>query len=239
MKAMILAAGKGTRLGKITGDIPKAMVMINGRSVLSMAVEKCARFGFNDIIINVHHFADLVEEEVLRLNRLGFRIAISDERELLLDTGGGLYKARSFFDNSPFLLYNTDIVTDMDIGTLYRFHQVNNGVATLAVRKRPGNRYFLVNRKGILRGWCNKATGELKISLPTKEKLSEIAFTGVHIIDPEIFKYMSEGVYSMTSLYLELAGSHTINTFRYDDGYWFDIGTPETLEIVRNFLSGE
>jgi MurNAc alpha-1-phosphate uridylyltransferase len=239
MKAMILAAGKGTRLGKITGDIPKAMVTINGRSLLQMAVEKCARHGFNDIIVNVHHFADLVEEEALRLNRLGFSIAVSDERELLLDTGGGLYKARSFFDNSPFLLFNTDIVTDLDLADLYNFHKKKPGIATLAVRKRKGNRFLLVTEEGIVKGWCNKATGEKLLADDVKEDLMEIGFLGIHVIDPEIFQFMQEGVYSMTTLYLQLMNSHRINTYRHDQGYWFDIGTPENLEIVRNFLSGK
>ncbi len=237
MKAMILSAGLGTRLGPMTSEKPKALVDINGKSVLRLAVEKCTSSGFDDIIINVHHFADLVEEEAARLNRMGFHISVSDERKELLDTGGGLFKARDFFDYSPFLLYNADIVTDLDLAEFYRFHLVNKVLATLAVRKRRGNRFFLVNRDGVLRGWLNKATGETKMANPSGEQLEEISFTGLHIIDPEIFSYMSAGIYSMTSLYLELAGKHNINTFRYDDGYWFDVGTPENLKLVRSYLS--
>ncbi len=233
MKAMILAAGKGTRLGKITESIPKALVDINGNSVLQLAVEKCTAYGFDDIIINVHHLADMVEGEITKLTKMGFKISVSDEREMLLETGGGLYKARGFFDKSPFLIYNVDIVSDLDISALYRFHLENKGLATLAVRNRPGNRVYLVNESGLIRGWRNRSTGEQIIPVPTEEKLSEIAFSGMHIVEPEIFNCMSEGIYTMTTLYLKLAGDHNIFTFRDDKGFWADIGSPENLEQVR------
>ena len=237
MKAMILAAGKGTRLGKITETIPKVLVDINGKSLLQHAVEKCTASGFDDIIINVHHFADMVEEEIRKLNRMGFRITISDERAMLLETGGGLYKARGFFDRNPFLIYNADIITDLNINTLYNYHLKHKGLAALAVRNREGKRYFLVNAKGLLRGWCNKATGERILTGPENEELYEIAFSSVHIIDPEIFQYMNDGVYTMTALYLQLASIHNIYTCRFDDGYWANVGTPEILEDVRKQLS--
>src|SRR5674476_246142 len=120
MKAMIFAAGLGKRLGDISEKIPKALVDINGKTALQMAVEKCTQYGFNDIIINVHHFADMVEDEVKKLNRIGFSVSVSDEREMLLENGGGLYKARDFFDTAPFLLYNVDIISDLDLSSLYR-----------------------------------------------------------------------------------------------------------------------
>jgi len=236
MKAMILAAGKGTRMGKITGRIPKVLVDINGKSLLQHAVEKCTSSGFNDIIVNVHHFADMVEEEIRRLNNMGFRISVSDERAMLMETGGGLYKAREFFNSDPFLLYNADIITDLNISSLNDFHLEKGGLATLAVRNREGIRYLLVNKEGLLRGWCNKATGEKIITGPENEELYEIAFSSIHIIDPEIFRYMPDGVYTMTALYLQLASSHKIFTCRYDGGYWANVGTPEILDYVRNLL---
>jgi MurNAc alpha-1-phosphate uridylyltransferase len=237
MKAMIMAAGKGTRLGRITGSLPKVLVDINGKSVLHLAVEKCTLYGFDDIIVNVHHFAEMVIAEARKLKGLGYRITISDETDRLLETGGGLYKARNFFDSSPFLLYNADIVTDIDLADLYRFHREKKGLATLAVRNRPGNRYFLVNNEGLISGWCNKATGEKIITGTPEDELHEIAFSGIHIIEPDIFNYMEEGIFTMTSLYLRLASLHKIYTFRYDEGYWFDMGTPESLEAVRK-MSG-
>jgi NDP-sugar pyrophosphorylase family protein len=233
MKAIIFAAGKGTRLGKITQDIPKALVDINGKTALRIAVEKCSEFGFNDVIINVHHFPDKVEEEIRKLQKIGYRLSVSDERDKLLETGGGLFKARGFFDKEPFLVYNVDIITDLDLSALYNYHLEKNGIATLAVRHRKGNRFFLVDDSGIVRGWRNIATGEEILTSSFSVNLSEIAFSGIHIIDPEIFKYMKEGIYSMTTLYLDIASRHNINTYLDDSGYWGDIGTPENLEYCR------
>ncbi|MCX6261134.1 MAG: nucleotidyltransferase family protein [Bacteroidia bacterium] len=237
MKAMIMAAGKGTRLGKITETIPKVLVDINGKSLLQMVVETCTRYGFDDIIVNVHYMADMVEEEIRRLNRLGFTITVSDERELLLENGGGLYKAKGFFDNSPFLVYNADIVTDLDLSSLYHYHIKKNGLATLAVRNREGNRFLLVDSEGVLKGWCNIATGEKILAVNGEVELSKVGFSSIQIIDPEIFKYMKDGIYTVVSLYLQLASSQSILTYRCDDGYWFNVGTPENLESVRRFLS--
>lgn len=236
MKAMIFAAGLGKRLGKITENIPKALVEINGKTALQMAVEKCSAHGFDDIIINVHHFADLVEDEVKRLNKLGFCISVSDERKMLLENGGGLYKARDFFDKTAFLLYNVDIISDLDLTALYRLHLEKKGLATLAVRHRPGKRFLLVDKDGQLHGWRNIATGEQILAGARENMLSEIAFSSMHIVEPDIFNYMNEGIYSMVTLYLKLAEEHNIYTLKHDEGYWIDIGTPESLDYVRKFL---
>jgi MurNAc alpha-1-phosphate uridylyltransferase len=237
MKAMILAAGKGTRLGKITETIPKVLLDINGKSLLRLVVENCTASGFNDIIINIHYLADMVEDEIRRLIKDGFRITVSDERKMLLETGGGLHKAKDFFDRDPFLLCNADTITDLDLRALYRYHCEKKGLATLAVRNREGKRYLLVDQNGLMKGWINKTTGEKIIACEETEILSEIAFSGRHIIEPEIFKYMSEGVYTMTALYLHLAESHKIVTFREDGGYWVSVGTQENLEDARKFFS--
>ncbi len=239
MKAMIFAAGKGRRLGKITETIPKALVNVCGKSLLNHAVERCTSFGFDDIIINVHHFADMVEKEVSRLNKMGFRITVSDERDMLLENGGGLYKAKWFFDDRPFLLYNVDIISDFDLSALYTLHVQKKGLATLAVRHRPGKRYIMVDSEYRLRGWKNIETGEVILagaSSPTD--LEIIAFSSMHIVEPEIFKYMKEGIYSMIDLYLELAPSHPVYTLKHDEGYWVDVGTPESLDRVRKIFSG-
>jgi NDP-sugar pyrophosphorylase family protein len=238
MKAMIFAAGLGKRLGKITENMPKALVDINGKSALQHAVEKCTLHGFNDIIINVHHFAGMVEEEVRKLNKMGFSVSVSDEREMLLENGGGLYKARDFFDKSPFLLYNVDIISDFDLTALYHFHLQKNGLATLAVRHRPGQRYLLIDDQGRLIGWRNVATGEQILTTANETGLSEIAFSSMHIVEPEIFNYMYEGIYTLVELYLNLAGKHKIYTLTDDNGYWIDMGRAESLVYVRKFLSG-
>jgi NDP-sugar pyrophosphorylase family protein len=237
MKAMIFAAGMGKRLGSITQTLPKALVDINGKTALRRAVEKCTSAGFDDIIINVHHFADMVEAEADRLNSEGFRISISDERAGLLENGGGLYKARKFFNKDPFLLYNVDIISDFDLTDLYKYHQLKRSFATLAVRHRKGARFLLTDAGGRLRGWRNAVTGEQKLcGVPDAEGLSEIAFSSMHIVESEIFNYMKEGIYSMVDLYLELAAKKEIYTLLHDEGYWVDVGTPESLDIVRRLV---
>jgi NDP-sugar pyrophosphorylase family protein len=201
-----------------------------------MAVEKCSSSGFDDIIVNVHHFADMVEDEIRRLNKMGFMITVSDERDTLLNTGGGLYKAKDFFDKSSFLVYNVDIISDIDLSAFYRFHIKRKGLATLAVRHREGKRFYLIDNSGIIRGWRNIATGEQILTSTLSENLSEIAFSSIHLIDPEIFNYMNSGVYTMTDLYLKLAVDHNIFTYLDNSGYWVDIGTPESLEYIRNLF---
>lgn len=236
MKAMIFAAGLGTRLGEITKTVPKALVEINGKTILELAVEKLVPFGFDDIIINVHHFASKVKLEITRLQKKGYIISIADESDLLLDTGGGLYNARKFFNDDPFLLYNVDIITDLNLSDLYNYHISNSALATLAVRERPGNRFLLIDRKGRLKGWFNKATNEKIIAGSLNGIISEVAFSGIHIVNPEIFKYMEDGVYSMISLYLKIASGHKILTYKSSEGYWVDIGTAEKLEYCRKML---
>ncbi len=238
MKAMIFAAGMGKRLGKITETIPKALVDVNGKTLLHRAVERCSSSGFDDIIINVHHFADMVEEEIKKLKNSGFRISVSDERDMLLENGGGLHKAKWFFDDKPFLLYNVDIVSDLDLRSLYNLHLEKKGLATLAVRHRPGKRYILIDEDSCLRGWRNTETGEEILSgVNSSAGLHQIAFSSMHIVEPEIFNYMKEGVYSIIDLYLELAAAHSIFTLTHDEGYWVDVGTPESLERVRKILT--
>ncbi len=236
MKGMIMSAGKGTRLGEITQSIPKVLVDINGKTLLQHAVEYCCRHGFDDIIVNVHYMADMVEEEIRRLNAKGFRISVSDERELLLENGGGLYKARHFFDKNPFLVYNADIVTDLNLSLLLDRHIEKKALATLAVRERPGSRFLLTDEDGTLRGWRNVSTGEEILKAESNEGLTALGFSSVQIIDPEIFRYMGEGIYTVVDLYLELASTGRIHTLRFDEGYWFNVGTPENLENVREFL---
>ena len=237
MKAMIFAAGVGKRLGELTTSLPKALIEINRKTVLRLAVEKLTTHGFNDIIVNVHHLADMVEKEIESLRKSGYNITVSDERDLLLETGGGLFKARWFFNNNPFVLYNTDIVTDLNLTSLYRFHLEKIGIASLAVRNRPGNRFFLIDSEGKIRGWRNKSTGEEVIAGGIPDGLAEIAFSGIHMVNPEIFNYMEEGIYTMTTLYLKLASDQRIYTFRHDEGFWADIGTKENLEIVRKYYN--
>ena len=156
---------------------------------------------------------------------------------MLLENGGGLYKAKWFFDNNPILLYNVDIVSDLDLSALYKQHLMRKGLATLATRHRPGKRYILVDTDGRLRGWRNVETGEEILKGVSSEGLDQIGFSSMHIVEPEIFNFMKEGIYSMIDLYLDLAASHHIYTLKHDEGYWVDVGTPESLDRVRKLLS--
>jgi len=239
MKAMIFAAGLGTRLGELSIEKPKALVDVNGKSALRLAVEKLAAARFDDLIVNIHHHPALMMEEIERLRSDGFRITISDETAELLDTGGGLLHARSFFAREPFICYNVDIFTDLDLSDLYQKHLGSGAMATLAVRHRPGNRFFLVDKAGRIRGWRNIATKEEIISVNSSKGLEEIAFSGIHVLSPEILDMMPEGIYTMTSIYLMLAGRNRIMAYLHDEGYWFDCGTPQNLEKIRKHLSSQ
>ncbi len=235
MKAMIFAAGLGTRLGEISRERPKALVDINGKTALRIAVEKLTGYGFDDILVNLHHHPALMMEEIEKLHTDGFKITVSDESEELLDTGGGLYKAQSFFTDGPFVCYNVDIFTDLNIKALYDQHMAAGALATLAVRHRPGNRFLLVDRHARVRGWCNKATKEEILTVDSRKGLEEIAFSGIQVVSPAIFEMMPAGIYSMISLLLMVAGKNIISSLLHDEGYWFDCGTPQNLEKIRSF----
>jgi len=238
MKAMIFAAGLGTRLGELSRERPKALVEVNGKTALRLAAGKLVSAGFNDLIVNIHHHPALMTEEIEKLRSDGFTITVSDETDELLDTGGGLYRARQFFNDQPFVCYNADIFTDLDISDMYQQHLTSGALATLAVRHRQGNRFYLVDKTGRVRGWRNVATKEEIITVNSSKGLEEIAFSGIHVLSPEVFDKMPAGIYTMTSLYLMLAGKNKIMTYLHDNGYWFDCGTPANLSKIRDFLSG-
>ncbi len=236
MKAMIFAAGLGTRLGDMTLTKPKALADINGRTMLGLTAEKLVAAGFDDLLVNIHHHPEQMLEEIDRLRSRGHKITVSDERDELLDTAGGLYRARAFFGSEPFLAHNVDEFTDMDLPGMYSQHIGSGALATLAVRHRPGNRMLLVDAAGRLRGWRNNATKEEIITVENSRKLEEVGFSGIQVLSPAIFDLMTEGIYSLTSLYLMLAKNHTIMTCLHDYGYWFDCGTPGNLEKIRAHL---
>lgn len=185
-KSMILAAGLGTRLYPLTKDRPKALVEYHGKTLLQIAVENLSSYGFNDIIINVHHYAEMIIEYLERNKNFGADIYISDESELLLETGGALKKASWFFDSGSFLVHNVDIISDIDLSLLYRYHIENEHLATLAVNKRVSSRSFLMSRDKLLAGWKNNDSGE-KIIVKNEPDLVEVGFTGIYVLDPHIF----------------------------------------------------
>jgi NDP-sugar pyrophosphorylase family protein len=266
-KAMILAAGLGTRLGAETAERPKILTDIGGITLLEWIIRKLVRHGFTDIIINIHHLADMIEEKAPAIAaNAGASLTFSDERNKLLDTGGGLYNARHFFGEEPFVLYNGDIVTDLDIGSLCRINIETGAVATLGLRQREASRVFLTSQGGVLAGWLNRQSGERIMvkgwkSLTDSEvkmkdissdgtseieginpsgsscRLRETPFTAISVIKPQIFRFMKEGVYSMRDVYLQAAASGLVNSYNDSGGLWIDIGTPESLGKCRELFS--
>lgn len=237
MKAMIMAAGYGKRLGEIARETPKVLLDINGVTVLERILVKLKGHGFDDIIINVHHLAAKVEAAVRELqDRHGISIRISDETDGLMETGGGLYKAREFFGDEPFLVYNGDILSDLDLRKMYDYHIRKKALSTIAVRQRDGSRAFLIDDSGIIRGWTNRDSGIDIITIDEPMPLAEIPSMAVSVYDPAIFGFMEEGVYTMTSIILKAAATGRVISFRYDRGYWVDVGTVHELERARAML---
>jgi NDP-sugar pyrophosphorylase family protein len=240
---MVLAAGLGTRLRPLTNDRPKAMAEIGGRTLLELTLTRLATFGVREVIINVHHFADLVIQYLKANNNFGFQVEISRE-ELLLDTGGGLKKASWFFLqdpnrlDEPFILHNVDVVSAIDFHRLLNSHNENRALATLAVQKRESSRYLLFDEQGEL---CGRRIGhdqepELVRSTPN---LQALAFSGIHMISPRLLPMMTEeGVFSIIATYLGLAGQgEKILAFRADEYYWRDLGKLDDLRQAERDLN--
>lgn len=230
MKAMILAAGKGTRMLPLTVHMPKALIEIQGISLLENAIRYLKYYGIEDIVINVHHCAVQIMDFISRNKSFGIRIEFSDESAELLDTGGGLYKARWFFtDGEPFVLMSSDIITNLNLWDMLEYHKATAPLATLAVKHRESTRHFLFDREYRLCGWQNNLTGELRQVREVVDPV-RLAFSTVHIIEPALFDLITETEpFSITDLYLRLAGEHTIRGFEHDHSDWFECGRIENL----------
>jgi NDP-sugar pyrophosphorylase family protein len=231
MRAMILAAGLGTRLKPLTDSTPKALIKIKDQTLLELQIKKLKAEGFDQIIINVHHFADKVKDYLKQNNFFDCSIEISDESEKLLDTGGGLKKAAHFFsDGKPFLVYNVDILSNIDLNKLMEFHLASKSIATLAVQKRESSRKLLFDKSNTLCGWMNEKSGEKIITRDDQSELFPYAFSGVQIVDPKIFKYFSnKGVFSLVELYLTAAKREKIIGYVHSEDEWIDLGKMENL----------
>ena len=238
MRAMILAAGLGTRLKPLTDSIPKALIKIKEFTLLELQIKKLQSEGFNQIIINVHHFADQVKECLEQNKFFNCNIVVSDERKKLLDTGGGLKKAVHFFsDGKPFLVYNVDILSNINLKKLMGHHLAAGNLATLAVRDRKSSRKFLFNSENVLCGWMNEKTGEKIIVRDENSGLVPYSFSGVQIIDPAIFKYFPDkDVFSLVDIYLIAAKKEKIIGFAHNEDYWLDLGKIETLSEAEKLF---
>jgi NDP-sugar pyrophosphorylase family protein len=231
MKAMILAAGLGTRLKPFTDNHPKALAPVNGKTLLQRNIEYLQQYGFDDLIINVHHFTEQITDIILQNNAWGSKITISDESDMVLETGGGLLKAAHFFKetNLPFLLMNVDILTDLDLHNMLKFHQQHQALATLAIRRRETSRYLLFDEKNRMVGWKNIKTNETK-QIRDCSSPALFAFSGIHIIEPNFFKFITlTGKFSMIDAYLELAKTNDIIGFDHSESKMMDVGTTASL----------
>jgi len=238
MRAMILAAGLGTRLKPLTDKTPKALAKIQGITLLELQIKKIKAEGFDKIIINVHHFAAQIFKFLKENDNFGCEIEISDESEKLLDTGGGLKKASHLFsDGNPFLIYNVDILSNINLKKLLTAHNSSDSIATLAVQDRKSSRKFLFNKDNLLCGWMNEKTGDKIISKDTQAKLTPFSFSGIQIIDPAIFKYFPDkDVFSLIELYLEAARHEKIKGFVHNKDEIIDVGKIENLKDAENFF---
>jgi NDP-sugar pyrophosphorylase family protein len=235
MKAMVLAAGLGTRLRPLTDDRPKALVEVGGRSLLEIALTRLRVFGVREVIINVHHFADMVVDFLRQNHNFGMRVEISRE-DLLLDTGGGLKNAAHFFledssgRNEPFILHNVDVISTIDLQRMVQVHTASEALATLAVQDRETSRYLLFDEAFQLCGRRSGRDGKVEL-VGLSSPVQALAFSGIHVVSPRLLTLISEdGAFSIINVYLRLAAQgEKILSFRADEYYWRDLGRPEQI----------
>ena len=235
MQAMILAAGLGTRLKPITDELPKALVEVNDKTLLEIAIRNLIENDFRRIIINVHHFAEKVKD-FINNNTFAADIFISDESDLLLDTGGGIKHAQKFFDNSPILVHNVDIISNLNLKEFYQYHISDDSVASLVVSNRKSNRYLLFNEADILCGWQDVYKDE-KIIVREDSKLNQLAFNGIHILNPHLIdSFPDEKVFSVIKAYLKIAGTEDIHAYVSDEIKWIDVGKVDSLQKASQLI---
>jgi NDP-sugar pyrophosphorylase family protein len=235
MKAMILAAGLGTRLRPLTDDRPKALVTVAGRTLLEIALARLRSVGVGEVIVNAHYYAEMIVDYLKANDYFGMRIEVSHERELL-DTGGGLKQAAHFFledgvsSQEPFILHNVDVISSIDLASMVRYHTEHDALATLAVQQRETSRYLLFDEQGQLCGRRAGQDGEVEWARPAA-KTEALAFSGIQVLSPKIFAKMEEkGAFSIITAYLDLAAQgEKIIAFRADGCYWRDLGRPESI----------
>ena len=239
---MILAAGLGTRLKPFTDKHPKALAMVNGKSLLQRNIEYLQKIGITEVLVNVHHFADQIIDAINTNHGWGSTVTISDETDAVLETGGGLKKAAWYFGNeTSFLLINADILTNLDLDALVAQHTNTGALATLAVSVRDSSRYFLFDETGKLCGWKNQNTGEYKpghLNETNTEHLKAKAFSGIQVIDTKLLPLMQrEGKFSMVDVYLDLCATHTILAYDHTGATLLDVGKPESLALAATMFA--
>ena len=245
MKAMVFAAGLGTRLRPLTDDRPKALVELDGRTLLEIVLARLRTFGISEVVVNAHHFADKLADYLAARNNFGMRIQISRE-EVLLDTGGGLKKAAALLlsgsgpAEEPILIHNVDVISTIDLARMEQAHQSKRALATLAVQDRETSRYLVFDEKGEL---CGRRLGRdvtAEIVRPSRQAKA-LAFSGIHIVSPRLLgKLTGEGAFSIIDSYLRLAGKgERICSFRADEYYWRDVGRLADLQQAEQDLKAK
>lgn len=238
MRAMILSAGLGTRFKPWTDRHPKALAIVNGKSLLQRNIEYLQQSGIREVVVNVHHFARQIIDALTVNNGWGSEFMISDETDAVLETGGGLLKARHFLDGAPFVLINVDVLTDMDLPEMIADHFRHRPLATLAVTGRSTSRYLLFDDRDELCGWRNVATGEERLARTPLGAVLPKAFSGIHVVDPLIFHRMTRnGKFSLIDLYLDLADGNPIRAHDHSNSRLIDVGRPESAEAAARIFS--
>ncbi|WP_413533025.1 nucleotidyltransferase family protein [Empedobacter brevis] len=236
MKAMIFAAGLGTRLKPFTENHPKALAVVNEKPLLQRNIEYLKSFGINEIVINVHHFADQIIEFLEKNNYFGIEITISDETDQVLETGGGLVKAKANFEED-FLVMNVDILTDLNLADFIKAHQANKSLVTLAVSDRNSSRKLFFNEQNELKGWRNLKTEEEIKAIDSLDNCKDLAFSGIHVISPALFDKITEkGKFSIMKVYMDLMQTESILGFDHSGGILIDVGRPESVLEAEQFF---
>lgn len=233
---MLFAAGLGTRLKPFTENHPKALAPVNGKPLLQRNIEYLKSYGVTEIVVNVFHFADQIIDFLNEHNNFGITIHISDERPEVLETGGGLVYAKHFFEDD-FLVMNVDILTDLNITEFIKAHQKFNAIVSLAVSDRDSSRKLLFDENNQLQGWRNLSTNEEILATNNSENLRELAFSGIHIIQPKLFNSINfKGKFSIMKVYMELMKTDTILGFDHSGGILIDVGRPSSVLEAENIF---
>ena len=236
MKALIFAAGKGTRLKPFTDHHPKALALVNDMPLLERNIKYLQSFGINDFVINIHHYGQQISDFLKSNNNFNAHIELSDEKDQLLETGGGLVFAKKFLDHGEdFLIMNADILTDLDLNYFIEYHQEKKDFATLAVSDRKSSRKLLFNPEMILKGWLNVESGEQRLAEFNKG-FKPLAFSGIHCVNPEIFnKIKRTGKFSIMEEYLDLMTNESISGYEHSATI-IDVGRPESVIEAEKFF---
>lgn len=238
MRAMIFSAGLGTRFKPWTDQHPKALALVNGKSLLQRNIEYLQKYGITDVVVNVHHFGDQIKEAIKKNSGWGSNVIVSDETNEVLETGGGLLKARGLLESSePFVTLNVDILTDLNLNKLFEFHTKRQPLISFGVTSRETSRYFLFDENDRLCGWRNTKTGDEKISVSTSHLIQK-AYSCVVIFQPEVFGLIKQtGKFSLTETYLDLAKENLILGFDHSGDKLVDVGKPESVAIAEKLFS--